>query len=741
MDKTGKKSGAKLAGRIAWRICKSILQCLLTVILVGIVTACVVCCVMAVYLISQFDEIGLEPIDLDTVMQQQSSMLMIEDGNGGYIERRLEGANSIWTDLDDIPVNMQNAMVAIEDERFWDHYGVDWKRTVSAVANLLLHFSSTEYGGSTITQQLIKIQTQEDDHSIERKIREIFRAVELERSHYSKEQILEAYLNVLPLSGNIVGVGAAANQYFDVEAKDLTLAQCAMIAGITQNPSKYNPWRYPENVRYRQRLVLKKMYELGFISHDEYLQAYNEELILKPSSKNVEVYDWYTDMVIDDVIHDLMDRYGYSEVWASQLVYYGGLKIYSCEDPALQSKIEAVFADDANFPAKLETDDQDPQTAFFVMDYSGRCVAVVGGRGEKNGNRLFNRATHSTQQPGSTIKPIGTYTVAVENNLINFSTPILDCFIYLEDGREWPSNYGSGPKDNGITTVDNALQRSLNTVPVRIAQQLHPQRIYNFLTHSLNLSTLIENTKINGRWLTDVDLAPMALGGLTYGVYMDEITAAYTMYGNGGYYIEPYSYYRVTQGDAVLLAKVNTPVRVISEDTAYVMNRLLQNVMVGPNGTGKLIKNDWKDWEVFCKSGTTQDDHDVYFVGGTTLYVGSCWLGYDINQMLNTEQTRYARYLWSQAMKILHEGKVDVGFTPSPGTVEAYYCNSSGLLASDECPKTTLGVYKKGYMPGPCDHHGPFKTTTSTTTTTTTGSQEQTTTTDNPETTTTPAAA
>ncbi|MBR7092158.1 MAG: penicillin-binding protein [Clostridia bacterium] len=676
------------------------------IILVGVITACIVGCVMSVYVVTQFDD-DIEDIDLSSVMQKQSSMILVDNGHGGWEELRLEGANSIWTGIDNIPLNMQNAMVAIEDERFWTHYGVDWKRTVAAVANLLLHFSSTEYGGSTITQQLIKIQTGENDHTIERKIKEIFRAVAFEREEYTKEQILEAYLNVLPLSGDIVGVGAAANQYFDVEAKDLTLAQCALIAGITQNPAKYNPWTHPENARYRQRVVLQKMYELGFISKDEYVQAYNEELILKESSKNIGVYDYYTDMVIDEVIADLMDRYGYSKLWASQLVYYGGLKIYSCENVSVQKRIESIFANDSNYPEHLETDDDDPQAAIYIMDYSGKCVAVVGGRGEKTKSRLLNRATATSRQPGSTIKPLGAYSLGIENNLINFSSPVQDCYIYLSDGTKWPHNYNAKLRDNGISTVDNALQRSLNTVPARLVQQLSPRRVFNFLTNSLHLTTLVASETIKGRTFTDIDLSPMALGGLTHGVHVREMAAAYQMFGNGGYYRPTYCYSKVTQGDDILLQPVSTGTRVLSEDSAYIMNRLLQHVVTGPNGTAKKIAADWTGWEVFAKTGTTQDDNDVYFAGGTTKYVGACWFGYDGNQTLNSDQTSYARILWNLCMKELHKGLTPEAFTQPAGVVELEYCKETGMLACDECPHKVLGVYKVGHIPELCTTHDP----------------------------------
>lgn len=696
------------AARVARVVLSSLLKLVMTIVIIAAITGSIVGCVLAVYVVTQFNGSTGIP-DLSAITDSQTSMIMTYDEKTGqYVEQqRLEGTNSIYTPLDQIPLNMQNAVIAIEDKRFRDHYGVDWKRTVSAFANLLLKFSSKEYGGSTITQQLIKVQTGDDDHSIERKITEILRAIEMEKNHYTKDQILEAYLNVLPLTGNIQGVGAAANYYFGVDVQDLTLAQCALIAGITQNPSKYNPYTHPENIRVRQRVVLQEMFAQGLITEDEYIQAYNEELIFKSSAKIVKVQDYYTDMVIEDVIHDLMDQYGYSYLWSVQLVYHGGLRIYSCEDVELQQAAEAIYANESNFPAHLEGDEKDPQSAIFIMDYSGKAVATVGGRGEKTANRVLNRATSSMRQPGSCMKPLTGYLLAIRWNLAHFSTQIQDCYLTLPDGTNWPVNYNSKLKDNGMVLLDSALQRSLNTTSARMVKMVSPEEAFKFITESLRLSTLVKSERINGNVYTDIDLSPMALGGLTHGVYVREMAAAYQIFGNGGYYNEPYSYTKVEQAGQTLLEHTDVSIQVVDEDTAYVMNRLLQNVIQGPNGTAKSLKSAWSGWEVFCKTGTTQNDNDVYLSGGTPYYVGACWFGYDENIALKKSQTSAARNLWSLVMKELHKDLEPCGFVPSAGTEEHAYCTSSGMLATEHCPKTLIGVYKKILVPDVCTEHQP----------------------------------
>lgn len=700
---------------------------LLTVGLILVIAGCAVACVVTVYVATNFSADANLP-DIDAVNKNQTSIVMTMNKTTGQYEeyQRLQGINRVFIPYEEIPANVINAVIAIEDERFNDHYGVDWKRTILAVANLVLHFNDTEFGGSSITQQLVKNLTGDDDKKIQRKIREILTAIKLE-SVYSKEEILQAYLNILPLTGDIEGIGAGAQYYFAKDVKDLSLAQCAVLASITNNPARYNPYTHPKELQRRQRTVLFKMHELGFITSDEYQQALGEELYFEQGFDRLSVYDYYTDMLIDDVTNGLIKTYGYSEAQAKSMVLYGGLTIYSCEDPTLQKKAEAIYADDANYPAIRESDEKQPQAAIYVMDYTGKCVAVVGGRGEKTANRILNRATSSIRQPGSTMKPIAVYAPAIQLNLINFSSQVPDCPITLRDGTLWPTNYNQNkPTDSGMTLVNYAVQSSKNTVAAQIMQQLTPQHAFSYLTGSLKLTSLVAS---DGKGNTDIDYSPMALGGLTNGAYPREIAAAYQMFGNGGYYNEPYSYTKVTQNGKTLLENGPKPVQVLDTDSAYVMNRLLQNVVRGSNGaTAGALKGSWGEWEVFAKTGTTQQNNDVWLVAGTPKYVAASWFGYDMNQQLTNKQTSAARNLWNKVMLALHEGVEPMNFDAYRGnTEEANYCTETGQLATEQCPKTQVGVYKPNQLPATCEKHGTVIGGTDTTPTTGTTGTTQTT--------------
>lgn len=704
----------KPAVKVTTKVFSAVLKCILTIFLIGMITVSIVGCVLVTYVVTSFDSSD-NPPDLTSISQNQASSIWVKDqATGEFVEhQRVEGSKKIWKDLDNIPLNLQYAVIAIEDERFEDHYGVDWKRTIAAFANLIFHFNSQEYGGSTITQQLIKIVTQDDRHSIERKIAEIFKAIDWERNHFTKDQILEAYLNLLPL-GAVEGVGAGANYFFGKEVEDLTLAECAYLASITKGPSLYSPYLHPENARRRQQTVLYKMYEQGYITAEEYKQAAAEEVNFHSSIKYEKVQDYYTDLLIENVIQDLMDTYGYTYNYAENMVYHGGLKIYSAEVPEQQAKVEAVFADEKNFPKPIATDKEDPQAAIFIMDYDGRVVATVGGRGEKTANRVQNRATMAKRQIGSAMKPLGAYTPAIEMNLVTYSTLINDHPITLSNGSQWPPNYGSRP---GVYSHDDqpleyALQKSTNTAAAQLVEMLTPQKSFDFVTQKLNFTTLIKGEKRNGQVFTDIDYSPMALGGMTDGVYCSEVTAAYQIFGNGGLYNEPYTYYKVTvlekSEEKLLLETKRNSIRAIEEDTAYVMNRMMQRVVYGPNGTAKNLASDWKDWHIFGKTGTTGSStytRDVYFAGGTPYYVGACWMGYDYNKELNGSQNN-TRVLWNKSMKALHEGLEIKDYALKGNTVEAKYCYYSGLLATDACPKTDIGVYRPSNVPGYCTMHG-----------------------------------
>lgn len=678
---------------------------ILTIGLILVITGCIVACVLTVYIATNFGGESNLP-DVDAINKNQTTIVKTLNAQTGQYEefKRLQGINRVWVDYEDIPVNLINAVIAIEDERFNEHYGVDWKRTILAVANLVLHFNDTEFGGSSITQQLVKNLTGDNDHNIQRKLREILTAIDLE-AEYTKTEILQAYLNILPLTGDIEGVGAGAQYYFAKDVQELSLAQCAVLASITNNPAKYNPYTHPKELQRRQRTVLWKMHELGMITTDEYQQARSEEMYFKQGFEKSSVYDYYTDMLIDDVTASLVKTYGYSESHAKNMVLYGGLTIYSCEDPAMQAKVEAVYANDANFPAERESDEEKPQAAIYVMDYTGKCVAVVGGRGEKTANRILNRATSSIRQPGSSMKPLTVYAPAVQLNLVNFSSQVHDCYITLRDGTKWPANVNQkAPTDSGMTLMDYAVQSSKNTVAAQLLQTLTPQRSFNFVTGSLKLSSLITS---DGKGHTDIDYAPMALGGLTQGVYPREMAAAYQIFGNGGLYNEPYSFTRVEQNGEVILEHKTSSVQVLDADSAYVVNRLLQNVITGSNGaTASSIKKAWEGWEVFAKTGTTQQRNDVWLVGGTPKYVAASWFGYDKNQQLISNQTSTARNLWSKVMQALHQGLEPMNFDAYAGnTVELEFCADTGELATNTCPKKNVGVYKPNYIPGYCTKH------------------------------------
>lgn len=696
----------------------------LALVLVLIITVSMIGCVLVVYVVNNFDGTTGLP-NLNNLSMDATSIIWVKDSEKGEWREyeHLEGVNSIWVDIEEIPMYMQQAVVAIEDERFLDHYGIDWKRTVAAFANSVLHFNDVEFGGSTITQQLIKVTTGDNDHSWTRKITEILRAVEMEKL-YDKDQILEAYLNNLPMSDNIVGVGAGANYFFGKEITELSLAECAVLASITNNPSRYHPYNRPQNVRQRQLMVLKKMNELGFITDDEYVQAANEELRYKSSMQHTATWDYYVDLVIEDVIADLQEEYGYTKQYATQLVFYGGLNIYSAEVPAEQAAVEKVYANEANFPKHREKDTEDPEASLFVMDYNGRVVATIGGRGQKEGKRSFNRSTQAFRSPGSSIKPLTAYGPAIVLDTAHWSSVVADAPLKkLSNGSWWPANYESKPRDNGNTFVYIGLQKSLNTVAARLVDSVEPKNAFDFGSNIFKLSSLVKSQRNErGQVLTDIDYAPLSLGALTVGVSARDMAAAYAVYGNGGQYNEPFSYYAVyengTRDDGHLLLQDGpTNIRVMDEDSAYVMNRMMQRVV--RYGTATEIGNTWGDWEVFGKTGTAESNRDVYFCGGTPYYVGASWFGYDNNQELaKGGQTGYAKSLWNKAMKALHANKKACAFPKKGTTQELEFCTETGMLATDKCPKTDVGVYKASNIPALCSKHaGAQKTTTAPTTT------------------------
>lgn len=658
--------------------------------------------------------------------QNQTSFIYGYDDDGKTVEiTRLHGEeNRIWLSLDEMNEYIATAFISIEDERFEKHHGVDWKRVIGVIVKP----QNSGQGGSTITQQLIKNLTDENDVTFVRKFNEILSALNLEKN-YSKEQIIEAYLNTIYLSHGCYGVKTAAETYFGKDVEDLNIAECATLAGITQKPTKYDPLINPENNKIRQEWILGKMLECGYITKDQYNEAMEYELVFTNSEnykgsqvkddtnqKNdtEEINSYYTDYVIDEVISDLQ-KMGYSAKKARSMIYGGGLKIYSAIDFDVQDSIEDVYENYRRMP------DETVQGACVVMDYHGRVLGIVGGTGKKTANRVLNRASQSTRQPGSTIKPLSVYGPALEKSLqdedtdIYWSTPTKDAPLMMVNGKMWPTNEGGGYSGN-MVTVQRGLANSMNTISAQTLDKIGVTYSFDFITERFHISTLDA--------VADSDYAPMATGSLTNGVTTLEMTAAYQAFGNGGYYYESYAYYKIEDAQGNVLIEKNpeqTKEQALSEDTAGIMNKLLQTVMTQGTGTTYKLSNI----ECFGKTGTTTENKDRWFIGGTPEYVGGVWYGYDKPKEVHYSLSpNPSGTIWKLVMKNIYEkkGVNEREFETPDGIVHREYSAANGKL----CRGTGLwGWFDEDNLPGTTTYTG--QTTTKKTETTTAADGESTT--------------
>ena len=681
-----------------------VLRAVLTLFLVGLITVSIVISAFLLYAFTMVD--GKMDEDLDDLKLNFTTTIYTDDGKGNYTEyQRLHGMfNRIWVSYDDkaakaneegyegIPQNLVNAFVAIEDKRFFEHQGVDWKRTFAAFANMFLHFYSSNQGGSTITQQLVKNLTGDTSQRPSRKIREIMRARYLE-THYVKETIIECYLNTIAMGHGTYGVEVASNYYFGKSVKDLTLSECACLAAITKSPTYYAPDDYPEANQKRRATVLYEMYDQGYISKEEYEKAKAEEVKIvasKDALKETDNNSYFVDALIDQVVRALMDKFGYEKTHANQIFYSSGYKIYATVDSNIQKTMESVFSDQKTYGLKGKNG-ATLQGSMTVIDYNGHVKGLVGGIGEKIGQRGFNRATSAVRQPGSTMKPIAAYAPAIEKDIINYSSIVNDTKTNYNGWTpvNWYSSYW------GNITVQYALERSVNTIPVYLVNKLGTQVSFDFLTKTLGITTLTNE---------DVNLAPLGMGGTNGGITSLESAAAYAIFGNLGQYHAPTLFTKVTdQHDEIVFEYDSSPTMAISEDTATVMNKLLQTVVYGSRGTGAAARNTVKDMKIFAKTGTSNNSNDLWFVGGTPYYVGSCWCGYDEQQ--NISNAGIARVMWSAVMSKIHNGLEPKEFEVSSYATERYYCTSTGLLATSACPSKSIGWYKKSNTPGVCTAH------------------------------------
>lgn len=678
------------------------LRVLGTIALIGLVTCALLACMAALYIrLVIIPDADVKLTDFDMNLTTTVYYNDKKTGQPKELDPPLHGTeNRIWIPYDKIPKNLIEAAVAIEDKRFYKHHGVDWIRTVKGVLSM---FTGQDIqGGSTLTQQLIKNLTTENQVTVKRKVKEIFRALSVE-DHNSKEKILEWYLNCIFLGEGCNGVYTASYAYFGKPVSDLSLAQCASLIGITNNPSLYDPYRNETANKERQENILWQMKDQGKISDAEYNEAIAEKLKFVRGKDEVQkqvIYNWYVDTVIDEVVSDLKTTYHYSDQAAAAMVYSGGLKIYTNMDPDVQAAVDEVYSNRENLNYSSATG-QPMQSAITVVDNeSGNVVAIAGGVGEKKGSRVLNRAAWKTKRPpGSAIKPLAVYAPGIE---LGFITPLSVEQDSPHEGT-WPVNsYGSY---RGKMTMMEALRVSCNTIAVKVlAKFVTPDVSYQFMRDRFHIQ-LVESRTVGEKVYSDIDLAPLALGGLTDGVSTWDMAAAYSVFPREGIYYEPSTYSKVLDNEGkVLLERKSTGQVAIKPKTSYYINEMLENVVA--SGTGTVA--NFKGMPIAGKTGTTSSKKDLWFVGYTPYYTAAVWTGYDQQEAMRNVGANPSAVLWRKVMQKVHVNLPYEKFAapPSDNLVAVTYCKTSGALATQSCPSTgVISLFKEDVPKSTCQTH------------------------------------
>ena len=634
----------------------------------------------------------IRDMNINDLALNHASFIMYEDENGEVkeYEQVKTAVNRKWVSSDEISDNFKKAAVAIEDQRFYKHNGVDLKRTAGATFKFVLSkigIGDSSYGGSTITQQVIKNITNETDKSATRKIKEMMRAVALEQE-ISKDEILTMYLNIAFFANNCYGVEAASKMYFNKSASEVNIQEAATIVGITQFPSRFDPYANPDNCKEKRNVVLGKMYELEMITEEEYEKAVSSSLKVVPKKGNAgrNVSSYFVDQVISDVITDLQNKKGYSADFAEQQITNGGIRIYATIDPDIQNAIENVFENTANFPSSSA------ESAMVIMDpHTGAIKGLVGGLGPKTEVRGFNRASQAKRQPGSAIKPLSVYAPAIELGKADQSTIIKDESITIGSDDWKPSNAYDGFK--GYMTIHEAVGRSANIPAVKVLDMIGINKSFSYLENNFKISTLHS---------ADKNYSSLSLGGLTTGVTVKEMAAAYSVFVNDGKYIKPYTYTKVidTQGNIILENKP-TAAQTIRSSTAYIMADLLREPVNSAYGTARSAK--LANMTTFGKTGTSNDNYDKWFVGFTPYYVGAVWYGYDSPRSVGGSNP--CTSVWKKVMQTVHEGLADKDLPQPDDVVAVSVCTNSGLLPKNTCSSHT-GYFVKGKQPKKqCSRH------------------------------------
>ncbi len=720
---------------------------------------------------------------------------IVYDDKGVEMDRLHGTENREYVKMSEIPKYIQDAVVAIEDARFYTHNGIDPKgmaramvNNVSSIMNVLKTGTVNGLeGASTITQQLIKNNLFTEAFSergviasFKRKFQEQYLAVVLEGNlteelgskEKAKSQILELYLNTINLGSGTYGVQAASLKYFGKDASELTLSECSMLAGITQNPSKYDPIVRPENTKKRQKMVLDNMLELNFITQAEYDEAINDDVYSRIQDVQTEVqettssvHSYYTDQVIEEVIKDLQEQKGLSRAQASNLVYSSGLQIYSCNDLEMQKIVDETYADNSLFPqddywieatytisvANKETKKQShyskssyvkteeeaqafadkikeeiladtsvelvldklektiqPQSAFVISDYhTGQVKAIAGGRGEKTANRTYNRATQAKRQPGSTFKVLSTYLPGIDTGVLTPATVFNDA-PYTVDGWTPGNWYSNGYR--GLSTVRVGISYSMNIVAAKAIAAVGLDTSWDYL-QNLGFTTLIEKETRNGKVYTDKN-PTICLGGLTDGVTMVELNAAYGAIANDGEYVKPIFYTKVLDHDGnVILENVTESKRVMKETTSFLLTDMMEDVITGPMGTAGTAAFRSISMPIAGKTGTTSNNYDLLFSAYTPYYAATIWLGHDNPKEMSNSS--YHLQVWRTIMEKIHQNLEYKSFDRPEGIVTAQVCRASGKLAVAglcDCDprgsKVATEYFERGTVPTEyCDTH------------------------------------
>ncbi len=633
------------------------------------------------------------------VSKDRTTRLYYYDEGGAAIELsddRISGyENALWCPLDEMSPHLIDAFVAIEDKRFYSHGGIDWIRTGSAVWQYL-HGGDASFGGSTITQQLVKNLTGDSERSVRRKIEELLRAVDLEKK-LSKDEILEQYLNVVNLSQNCYGVRTAANAYFSKEPSQLSAREAASIAAITNNPARYDPIRYPEKNRARRDVILREMHAQERLDEPAFHAAIGGATVLAVNERSFSgrVNSWYADLVVSDVIAALVAQKGMSEAAASRMVYSGGLKIYTAISPELQQIVSDYYENEENFP--LHEGGKRAQSALLLVDpRTGDILAVAGAVGEKQSNRVQSFATDTKRPSGSVIKPLSVYAPALSKGLINYGTVFDDVPLeFKDDGAPWPKNAPNIYR--GLTTVNTAVRESVNTVCIKVLQKLGNRNSYRFLRDQLGFSSLSEQN--------DLGAAALALGQQHTGVTLREIVGGYTALAGDGVYAGTRSFYRVEDSAGnTLLENGLAARRVLERADAAILTMMLRGVVQDGTGRALTLKSVT---DVAGKTGTTGKNCDKWFVGYTPELLCGVWYGYEYPAPLNDVKGNPALAIFDAVMHevVAVRAPQKTQFETPEDVVIVRYCKDSGKLPSEAClldargNRLEYGYFKKGTEP------------------------------------------